>query len=305
VNVFGYIIAAPVSRGPYPDLAAWLARTSECPFTGHLERAIWSGFHADRLGYAFTGGYAAALGRLLANAGMTPRGRTCLAATEKGGAHPMAIATRLDKKGGELVLEGVKTFATLANVADDILVVATRGLGSDGKNRLRLVRVPKNAPGLTLTLRKETPFAPEIPHAVIELRGVVVKDADVLPGDGYDAYLKPFRTIEDIHVLAAAVGYLAGAARAYSWDRSVFAELTSIGLLLVDVAGRDQSLPIVHLAVAGLFQSMRRLGASLDGEWAKASAEERERWQRDTPLLVVAETVRQQRTEAALRALSA
>ena len=38
-------------------------------------------------------------------------------------------------------------------------------------------------------------------------------EADLLPGDGYDIYLKPFRTIEDIHVHAALIGYLVGVAR--------------------------------------------------------------------------------------------
>ena len=39
-------------------------------------------------------------------------------------------------------------------------------------------------------------FVPEISHAEVELDRVKVSDADVLPGDGYDDYLKPFRTIE-------------------------------------------------------------------------------------------------------------
>lgn len=304
MNIFGYLVGAKVARGPYADLPAFLAQLGRCPFAGHVERAMWAGFHADRLGYAFAGGYAAALARLLAAAGVAQRGSTCLAATEKNGAHPLAIETRLDKRGGELVLRGEKTFATLASFADDILVVASRGLGSDGRNRLRLVRVPRTARGVTLTDRKPTPFAPEIPHAIVKLDDVVVGDADVLPGDGYDAYLKPFRTIEDIHVLASVVGYLAGAARAHAWDASVVAELTGIGLSLVDLSARDPSLPVVHLALAGLFGTTRRLGASLDTAWAKASEDERSRWHRDTGLLLVAETVRQKRTEAALRALS-
>ncbi len=49
-----------------------------------------------------------------------------------------------------------------------------------------------------------------------------VADDELLPGDGYDDLLKPFRTIEDTHVLAAAVGWdlahslLCGAA----WDEA-------------------------------------------------------------------------------------
>ena len=54
---------------------------------------------------------------------------------------------------------------------------------------------------MTIEDRPPTPFAPEIPHARITLANVTVRDEDVLPGDGYARYLKPFRTIEDTFVL--------------------------------------------------------------------------------------------------------
>ena len=203
------------------------------------------GFHADRLGYAFVAGYSAALSRLfehVARLHPTTGGRPfterplpaklSLCATEAGGGHPRAIATRLDKQGGALVLNGEKTFATLATMADELLVVASRGLEADGKNRLRVVRVRPGAKGVTITPRPETPFTPEIPHAVVRFTDAVVENEDVLPGDGYQHWLKPFRTIEDTHVLASAIGYLQGAARAHGFRREVMAELVST------VAGR-------------------------------------------------------------------
>lgn len=302
MDVHGYLVGAATSRGPYADLPAWLATLGGCPFSRGVDRALWGGFHADRLGYAFVAGYDAALARLLANAGIAPRGATCLAATEKDGAHPRAIATRLEERGDGLVLNGEKTFATLATIADDMLVVASRGT-EDGKNRLAIVRVARTTPGVTVARRADTPFAPEIPHAHVKLEDVAVSREDVLPGDGYDAWLKPFRTIEDVHVLASVVGYLAGAARAFAWDERRLAEIIALGMAIGDVAARDLTLPIVHVALAGLFESARRLVSSLEPEWAKAAPDERARFVRDMPLLLVAETARQKRTEAALRAL--
>lgn len=307
MNVFAYLLGAPLKRGSSSGeetLPRFFSRLSKCPFQGSVERALWAGFHADRLGFAFAGGYSAALRRLFEHAQVPlPAGIVCLAASESGGAHPRAIATRLDKEGGALLLRGEKTFATLASASDELLVVASRGQTPDGKNRLRVVRVPRTARGVVIEDRAPTPFAPEIPHAMVRLVDVVVEDPAVLPGDGYDVWLKPFRTIEDTHVVASTVGYLAGAARAYDWDRGVLAELVSAGLLLVDICARDPSAPLTHVALAGALSSTRRLVASLESEWAKASEEERTRWHRDLPLMLVAENARAKRLEKALAIL--
>jgi hypothetical protein len=312
-NILVYQLSAPLSRGPYSDLFRWMNMVGTCPFSGSVERSLWGGFHADRLGYAFVAGYGAALRRLFehaANAQSLEAGKSCptaptkrkvvaLAATESGGAHPRAIATRLDKQGGALFLRGEKTFATLATVADEILVVASRGPGPDGNNRLRVVRVAAGAKGMRIEPRGETPFAPEIPHARIVFDDVLIEDRDVLPGDGYLHWLKPFRTLEDIHVLASTVGYLVGVARAFAWSKDVLAELTSLALALVDVGARDASAPLTHVLLAGIFGQARSLLTRLEPEWAKIASEERLRWERDRALLSVAETVRQKRTETA------
>jgi acyl-CoA dehydrogenase len=315
VNVLTYQLAAPLARGPYTDLPKWLGQLGSCPFSGFVERAIWGGFHADRLGYAFGAGYSAALARLFDHAAQVQRisgktfpnppvkGIVCLAATESGGAHPRAITTRLDKQGGALVLRGEKTFVTLGTIADEMLVVATRGLGSDGRPRLRLARVKRGTRGVRMESRSATPFAPEIPHAIMKLDDVVIEDTHVLPGDGYEIYLKPFRTIEDTHVLAATVGYLAGAARAYEWDRSVLSELVALSLALVDVGARDPLHPLTHVVLDGILGAVRRLIGGLGSEWEKSDAGERDRWQRDIGLLTVADSARQKRSEVAFRAL--
>ncbi len=310
------MLTAPATRVPHANLASWTVHLEQCPFRGFVERALWGGFHADRLGYAFAAGYGAALARLFDHAASAQRlstsrpfpdpplrGPIALAATETGGAHPRAIATRLDKQGGALHLHGEKTFVTLASVADELLVVASRGVEADGKNRLRLVRVPARARGVTTTPRPETPFAPEIPHAIVGFEGVVVEDRDVLPGDGYDVWLKPFRTIEDVHVLAATIGYLAGVGRNHAWPRATLAEIASTALALIDGGARDPSAPLTHVILEGLFATVRRLLATLD--WDKVEPEERARWHRDAPLMLVAENARAARAEAAWKRLTA
>jgi acyl-CoA dehydrogenase len=298
VSILKDLVGAPLDRGE--------PRLSECPYEGSVDRALWGGLHADRLGWAFRAGYVSALHRLFAHAGASvPSADVCLAATERGGAHPRAIETTLREDNGVFLLKGEKTFATLASMSDELLIVATRGKSDDGKNQLVMVRVPRDANGLSIEDRPPTAFAPEIPHAIVRLDDVAVASSAVLPGDGYEMWLKPFRTIEDTHVLAATVGYLAGVARAYGFDRNVLAELVAHAAGLTDAGARSPSDPVTHVLLAGLFSSARKLAASLDSEWHhKVTPEERERWLRDMPLLLIAENARTKRTETAFAALS-
>lgn len=257
--------------------------------TSTLARAFDAGLTADRLGNTFAGAYHAAIARLVGDDGV----RRCLAATEKGGGHPKAIETRLE----DGVLNGEKTFATLATVAEEMLVVASRGI-VDGKNRLCLVKVKPDAAGVTIAPRSPTPFAPEIPHAIVKLVNVAVDDDAVLSGDGYERYLKPFRTIEDTHVLAATIGYVLGAARRFDMSHELRESLLALLPGLEAVAEAQPLDPHTHVLLAGLFTLTRRVLAEHDAEWKKAGAEG-ERWHRDLPLLMVAEQVRTKRTAAA------
>ena len=53
----------------------------------------------------------------------------------------------------------------------------------------------------------------QLGHLFVSLSDVAITAHEILPGDGYDRYLKPFRTVEDIHVHAALLGHAIGAAR--------------------------------------------------------------------------------------------
>lgn len=298
VSILTDLVAAPLDERGTP-------RMSDCPHEGSVDRALWGGLHADRLGHAFGAGYASALRRLFDHAGASlPSGTVCLAATESGGAHPRAIATTLRDENGTFLIRGEKTFATLASRSDELLVVASRGASPDGKNALVIVRVPRDAAGLTIEDRPATAFAPEIPHSIVRLDDVAVPSSAVLPGDGYDVWLKPFRTIEDTHVLASTVGYLAGATRVFGWDRNVLAELVTHAATLAAIGARDPSDAVTHVVLAGVFSSARKLAASLDSDWKRAEPAERERWLRDLPLLLLAENARTKRTENAFVTLS-
>jgi alkylation response protein AidB-like acyl-CoA dehydrogenase len=304
MDALEHLLRAPAEHVPARDVMTWLVHLDACPFASLVDRALWAGFEADRLGHAFAGGYEAALARLVGGEDVAPGPlpRRSLAATEANGAHPRAIETRLTREGGALALRGTKTFATLASHATELLVVASRGPDPDGRNRLALVRVRADAPGVAIEDRSPTPFAPEIPHARLTL-DVTVAPADVFPGDGYDAYLKPFRTIEDLYVLAAALGYVMKSARAFRFDGAVAERAAALALAVRELARRGPSDPVTHLLLAGAFEDARALLVERDAEWEKALPGVRDRWRRDVGLLVIAEAARTARTAAAWRAL--
>ena len=175
-------------------------------------------------------------------------------------------------------------------------MVASVGAGDDGTNRLRVVRVATSASGVTLR-SSSAPFVPEIMHAEVELDNVAIAEADVLPGDGYTDYLKPFRTIEDLHVHGALLGYLIGVARRRSMPRDVVETLVALAVATRALADADTKTEATHVALAGLIGLVTHAVAQVEEHWSPDG--ERTRWERDRPLLRVASAARAARRERA------
>ena len=256
---------------------------------------------ADRLGYAFAVGYPAALEHLLPPVALP--GALC--ATESGGNHPKAIETRLEPHGEGFRLDGAKTFVTFGMLAKTLIVVARAGEKPDGRPDLAVVRIPADRPGVVVHELPATSFVPEIPHASVSLEGVLVDAAERLPGDGYLEYLKPFRTVEDIHVVGASLGYLVGLARRADGAPGLVADLAA-GLAALDRLRVEPPLdPRVHVALQGVYARMTvaEETGDLEGLFRAAPDDEAARWARDRVLLRVASKARETRFERARAAL--
>ena len=203
--------AAPPPWVSFENPAAWWAshQSRTAAFEAPIDRAIVGALAVDRVAWAFAGGYVAALQQMIPSLGRD--GFASLAATEEGGAHPRAIQTTL--VGGRL--RGGKRWVTLPGDegAPSTFFVVGRRPEADaaGRPQLALVRVRSDAPGVLVT-RSSAPFVPELSHGELAL-DVAVEESDVLPGDGYADYLKPFRTVEDLHVHGALVGLMLGYAQ--------------------------------------------------------------------------------------------
>ncbi|MEM9452847.1 MAG: acyl-CoA dehydrogenase family protein [Myxococcota bacterium] len=281
-------LCTPPPTAVVAELEPMLARWQSMPGSA-FERAVAAGMLADRVGLAFAAGYRSAL---LALTGETGHAALCI--TEKGGAHPRAIETRLEWQGDTAVLTGTKAWSTLADHARTLLVAASTGT-KNGRNQLRMVRVPVDAEGLQLRAMPPTAFTPEIPHFRVELSRVRVDAEALLEGDGYDRWIKPFRTVEDIHVTAAALAHLVTTGRRAGWSAKVLAEGVALVAALADLARRPPLDPAVHLALGGVLTSFEAWVRRVDHGWSGTTPEVRARWIRDQPLLGVASKARSAR----------
>lgn len=254
-----------------------------------IEQAIASGFQADRLGYAFLGGYAAAIRALDPSLGPEELGALC--ATEAGGGHPKAIETTL--RDGRL--DGTKQFVSGGSLATRLLVIATAGTNADGTKQLRLARIAAKGEGVRVEDLPPLPFVPEIPHGVVTFTAAAVEH--VFDGDGYVKALKPFRTIEDLHVFGAVLGYFLRVARRYGWGQGARERLLASLATARHLASQPADAPETHLALAGFLAATRELAATFD--WSSVDPDEAARFQRDQPLLRVAEKAREARRQKA------
>lgn len=275
---------------------------------GPMASAIAGGYAADRIAWAFCAGYQAALRVLVPQLPADTLASLCV--TEAGGNHPRAIQTTLlphPELPGQFLLDGTKRWTTLGPDSA-LLLVAARSAGAAGATRvpLRLALVRQGAPGVSLRAMSDIRFVPEVAHAEVRFERVLIAEQDLLEGDGYARYVKPFRTLEDLHVHAAILAYLLREARRLAWPRAWIERAYATLHALVALARLDASSHATHIALAGALE----IGAALVGEadacWeAVAEDPAAVRWMRDRALLAVASSARVKRVERAWEALSA
>lgn len=265
------------------DIVAWWHRfrAAEPAAMSAFDRAVLAGFRANRVASAFAGGYQGAL-RALVPGRLADDVIASFCVSEPGGNSPRAIEARLSPRaGGGFTLSGHKRWSTMAPVASVLLVAAHEGVDESGRKRFKLVRVDARAPGVTIQRMPPTKFIPEIPHAELQLTDVVVGADAPLPGDGYAHYVKRFRTVEDIHIHGAVLGYFLGAARRFEFPDTVI-ERTAAAIIATRVLSElDSDAAETHVALAGTLARDANLLEHSDAHWDNVEEGERDRWRRD------------------------
>jgi alkylation response protein AidB-like acyl-CoA dehydrogenase len=303
IALLHHLLAVPAPANSFESLESYWAAHRLSRWPSPFDGAVAGGFAADRIGFAFAAGYESALKYLLPSEGGESVTAFCI--TEEGGNHPRAIRTAITHRpDGSYVLSGRKRWSTLATRAVNLLVAGSVGSDESGRNRLRLARVPADAPGVRITFMPPTAFCPEIPHVEVELDGVVVPGKALLEGDGYEEYIKPFRTVEDLHLQGALLGYLLGVARRSAWPASVTERILALIVAARALAAEDLRAAEVHVALAGVLADAAALAAETAPLWQQVSAPERDRFERDRAIWQVAARAREARRERAWERLS-
>lgn len=290
--------ASQAVAAPCESVAAWWPRhrriAAEHP--GTIEQAIVGGFVADRVGWAFASGYQAALHALFPDA---PQDRLCaLCVTEADGNSPKAIKSTLKGGAEGWCLNGSKRWATLGPDGSLFFVAARDEAASNERPAIRIARVSSNAPGLKIQSMPETRFVPEVPHAQLQFDNAKV-DA-LLPGDGYDLYVKPFRTVEDIHVQAAVLAYLMREAQRLAWPGPWIERLSALLAALSTLSNMPPSNAETHIGLAGALRISAGLIEEAESFWLQSATDPAAmRWQRDRELLNVASKARELRAQRA------
>ncbi|MBC7804306.1 MAG: acyl-CoA dehydrogenase family protein [Candidatus Parcubacteria bacterium] len=269
-----------------------------------IHQAIVGGFVADRVGWAFASGYQAALRALFPD---TPADRICaLCVTEAGGNSPKAIRSSLRRDGADWVLDGSKRWATLGQAGALFFVAARDEAASGERAAIRIARVDSKAKGLKIENMPAAKFVPEVPHAQLHFTNLTVREEQILPGDGYDQYVKPFRTVEDIHVQAAVLAYLMREGQRLSWPQHWLERLSALLAALGKLADMPAAEAETHIALAGALAIGAGLIAETEAYWLAAATDPAAlRWRRDRELLAVAAGAREQRTRRAWEVLKA
>lgn len=282
-------LLSPQAHLPAAGLDEWYA--SLLASLGHpapLQLALHGGRLAATPGLAFLAGYQGAL-RALWPAAPWTLGALCV--TEQRSTRPADMSTRINA----LTLDGRKDFVTAAE-ASDWLLVAAREEAAGAPVRLALGVVRNGAPGVQIEALPALSLMPEISHGRLHLHGA---HCERLPGDGWDAYVKPFRTLEDSHVLAALTAWLFGVGQQSAWPQAL--QLRLLGLLAgcAEVARQCPGAAAGHLLLAGLFAQFDSLRSDLDNAFTASDAHWAQLWQRDKGLLSIAGSARTKRLQKA------
>lgn len=281
------------TRLPVAGLEAWYASLLErIGSPAPLPLAVLGGRLAATPGLAFLAGYQGAL-RALWPAAPWTLGALCV--TENRSTRAADMSTRINA----LSLEGRKDFVTAAEAADWLLVAAREDQpGASPQLALGVVR--NGAPGVRIETLPALPLMPDISHGRLHLQGA---QCERLPGDGWNDYVKPFRTLEDTHVLAALSAWLLGVGQESAWPQALQLRLLGVLAGCAEVARQCPSAAAGHLMLAGLFAQFDSLRGELDGAFAAGDSYWAQLWQRDQGLLSIANSARGKRLEKALALL--
>ncbi|EJZ56964.1 Acyl-CoA dehydrogenase [Pseudomonas fluorescens R124] len=254
-----------------------------------FELAVAGGRRMATPGLAFLVGYQAALRMLWPSA---PPSLGALCATEQRSLRPADMQTRLT----DLRLNGQKDFVTAGDAADWLLIAA-RSDEPGETPRLSLAVVYPGEPGVRVEKLPALPLMPDISHGRLYLDGAL---CELLAGDGWDAYVKPFRTLEDVYVLSAMTAWLYGVGQDSGWSQPLLLRLLALLGGCAEASRQPPNNPAGHVLLGGLFAQFDAFKPEIDRTLAEGNPEWALMWQRDQSVMQLAAGARAKRLAKAL-----
>ena len=243
-------------------------------------------------GLAFLVGYQAALRMLWPSA---PLSLGALCATEQRSLREADMQTRLH----DLRLSGRKDFVTAGDAADWLLIAARSEAPGDDPC-LSLAVVYPDEPGVRVEKLAAIPLMPDVSHGRVFLDNAL---CELLAGDGWDAYVKPFRTLEDIYVLSAMTAWLYGVGQDSDWPQALQLRLLALLAGCAEVSRQAPNNPCGHVLLGGLFAQFEGLKAEINQALAEGPPQWAAMWQRDQAVMDLAAGARAKRLAKALAAI--
>lgn len=261
-----------------------------------FQRLMRVATHADRRSAASIAGHQAAIRRLFPN---TPADAICaFCISEERGPHPKYINTTLTDAGDGLRLKGIKRWGSVAPDADLLYVAASVGR-TDDHNDLRMVAVPTDRAGISLDLEPYVDYGTEMRIADITFDEVVIHADEVLPGDAYLSYIKPFRLIEDVYNTAGTQIGLFRLGTDHGWSDDRLETLASLVCQAAAISSTDMAGPEAILLLTAYLRSSSGFWSDTWRSWPDPPASVVERWSPDRGLLDVAARARETRRQSA------
>lgn len=264
----------------------WAALLERLGPVSPFELAMLGGKALPTPGLAFLAGYQAALRVLWPSA---PDSLGALCASEKRSVRPADMHMRLDLEA--LRLNGSKDFVTGGHEADWLLVAA-RSEAPGEAPQISLAVVYPGEPGVRLDPLPSLPLMPEVGHARLHLEQAL---CERLAGDGWDAYVKPFRTLEDLYVLSALTAWLYGIGRGNGWSQGLMLRLLALLAGCAEGSRQSPESPACHLLLGGLFAQFGEMRDEINKALAESEGEWANLWMRDQGILEIASAARAKR----------
>ena len=218
--------------------------------------------------------------------------------SEKAGNHPKLLTTTVDSEG---VLNGHKSFITMADQAKQLIVIAKAGQSQD-KPILKAVLIEQSNASVNIEIMSPLPMVPDINHGQITFEN---SQGKVLAGDGYIDYSKRFRTLEDAHVFMAFTSMILRKCV----DLKLDPELTQECLLLINALNSLQDFdksqdPWLHLTLAACFKHFEALCHEFEEALLNSGDAFYGLWMRDKKLFTISARARLSRNKKAQEWLS-